>query len=293
VQAGFEYFCFLDHPQAAELPRLRSVPGGWTQRDGTFRTVTLPGRGVIGVRAQEDKYRMGVGAELFKDKLNGKDQLLRTAPYYLYAGNFHTLVEVSPKPEDQSVTRDILLEPEATLKGTVVGPDGNPVSGVLVAGLRPMEYWEHKPLKDADFTLWHSAPGDRRLIQMVHEDKKLAGWLLVRGDEQAPLRVRLQPWGTLTGRLITPDGQPLTNVSIHSVLRKRLDGVPVGSFARNPEPDKNGRFRIEGLAAGLVYNLSVFKDSHYLEISSDNVVDLTIAPGETKDLGEIVVKLME
>jgi RNA polymerase sigma factor (sigma-70 family) len=291
VPAVFDYFCFLDHPLAAELPRLGRSPMDWTQRDGSFRTVVLPGRGLIAVLAWVDNYRRGVGADQFKDKLKG-GQFLSTMPYYLYPGNFHTIVEVSPKLEDQSITRDVVLEPGDTLKGTVVGPDGKPLSGVRVAGLRPMAHWE--PVKEAELTLRGLSPNEPRLLQVIHEEKKLAGWLLVRGDEKVPIRVRLEAWGTLTGRLVTPDGQPLTNVSIHSGSPVHRDGAPAGFFARNTEPDKEGKFRIEGLAAGLVYNLSVIKESKYrLQISGKGIEDVTIESGKTKDLGDIEVKPME
>jgi hypothetical protein len=117
---------------------------------------------------------------------------------------------------------------------------------------------------------------------MTHEGKKLAGWLVVGGDEKAPVRIRLEPWGSAVGRFVTPDGVPLTNVSVGLGT---LGGVAA---------DKDGKFRIDGLAPGLKYDLSVSKEPNYgLEISGESTKDVTVGPGETRDLGDIRVKPME
>ena len=38
--------------------------------------------------------------------------------------------------------------------------------------------------------------------------------MIARGDEHGPLTVRLQPAGTVTGRLLDDDGQPRRGVRI-------------------------------------------------------------------------------
>jgi RNA polymerase sigma factor (sigma-70 family) len=279
VRGGFDYFCFPDNPGATELPLLGRIPADWTQKDGSFRIVALPGRGLVAVRADRDEYRMGVGADRIKGPREGV--ILETYPYRLYPGNFHQIVEVSPRPGDESIACDVVLDPGRTLKGTVLGPDGKPLAGARVAGLRPLGYWEAQPLKEAEFTLRGLSPGERRRLQMVHEGKKLAGWLEVRGDEKGPVHVRLEPWGSVTGRLVTPDGVPMTNVSIG------LGSLP------SVQAGKDGKFRIEGLAPGLKYNLRVTKESYLLESSGKGIENLTTRPGETKDLGDVEVKPME
>jgi hypothetical protein len=279
VKAGFDYFCFGDNPFQSDLPILSGLPGHWTRTDGTFRVVALPGRGLLGVRATRDEYRMAVGAERLKGRLEG-GPLLDTRPYHLYPGNEHTIAEISPKAGDDTITCDVYLDPGLTLTGTVVGPDGKPLAGARALGLRPMAFWENAPLKTADFTVLALGPGETRALQMLHEGKKLAGRLEVRGDAKGPVRVRLEPWGVVTGRLVKPDGEPMTNVNIYA-----------GS--RGGQPDKEGRFRIDGLVPGMKFGLSVIKAPYQLEISGKGVKDLALRPGETKDLGDIQVKPME
>jgi len=293
VPAGFDYFCLADNPHAGELPLLERFPGDYTDKDGSFQLVALPGRGLIAVRAVQNKYLMAVGADQIKgqriDKLT-----FDTDPYHLYAGNFHTIVEVSPGPEDESITCNVVLEPGYTLKGTVVDPDGKPLSGAIqVAGLRPMGYWEKNLLKEGTLTLWGLRPDKPRLLHVKHEGKRLVGWIVVHGDEKDPLRVRLEPWGTFTGRLVSPDGDPVTNASIRLGGRAVSDSSAGGSSV-STRSDKNGMFRIEGLAPGLKYAMSVSREPGYtLEISGKNINDLMIKAGATRDLGDIQVKPME
>ena len=64
--------------------------------------------------------------------------------------------------------------------------------------------------------------------------------------------------------------------------------MTAGSFPNGLRTDKAGRFRIEGLAPGLKYRLSIFKGNYVLSPEGD--AGTTIKPGETKDLGDLVVK---
>ena len=57
---------------------------------------------------------------------------------------------------------------------------------------------------------------------------------------------------------------------------------------------KDGKFRIDGLSRGLKYAVSVVKDPGYgLEVSGKDIRDITIKPGETRDLGDVQMKPME
>jgi RNA polymerase sigma factor (sigma-70 family) len=279
VPASFDYFCFGDNPFGSDLQLPQGLPGHWTRKDGSFRVVTLPGRGLLGFRASADTYRMGVGAEQIKGKLEGRP-VLNTLPYHLYPGNEHTIAEISPKAGDESITCDVYLDPGRTLTGKVVGPDDKPLAGARVLGMRPMAFWENEPLKAAEFTILPLGPDEKRTLQLIHEEKKLAGWLEVYGDQKGPARVRLEPWGVVTGRLLKPDGEPMTNVTIYA-----------GS--RGGQPDKEGKFRIDGLAPGQKYGLTVIKSPYSLQFSGKDLKDLNLGSGETRDLGDIQVKPMD
>ena len=55
-------------------------------------------------------------------------------------------------------------------------------------------------------------------------------------------------------------------------------------------PDKEGKFRIDGLAPGMKFGLTVIKSPYQLEISGKDITDMTLRPGETKDLGDVQAK---
>jgi hypothetical protein len=164
-----------------------------------------------------------------------------------------------------------------------MGPDGKPLAGARWG-------WLGETLEGSDFTVRSPKANEKRLLHLVHEDKKLAGLLILQGEEKGPVQVRLQPWGTVSGRVLTEQGDALTGVAvgIHSMTGWASDSP------RDVLPDKNGRFRIEGLVPGWEYKgLSVVREGFSLSITSGNPKNLTIRPDETKDLGDIKVKLAE
>jgi 5-hydroxyisourate hydrolase-like protein (transthyretin family) len=282
VASGIEYFSLADNPHVKDV-RLEDTNWSATNDDGSFSTVALPGPGIITVRSNYDRYRKGIGADRIKgNRVGGGFETLRTRPFLLHPVNYDVLMPIDPKPGADSITCDVELDPGRTVKGIVVGPDGKPLAGARVAGERPMHSFAGEPLTGAEFTLIYLGEDEPRLVQVMHEGKALAGSLVVRGNDKGPIRVRLEKWGSVTGRLVRPDGEPMTNVIID-----------IGNLLR-VRPSKDGKFRVDGLAHNLNYNVSVIKEPGYgLEISGKNIKDITIKPGETKVLGDIEVKPME
>ena len=87
---------------------------------------------------------------------------------------------------------------------TVSSPTPPELAGALAAGLSAAGNWEYQPLQTAAFTVAALKPGEVRLLQFSHAEKKLAGSLVVRGDTKGPVTVKLGPAGTLTGRFVLP-----------------------------------------------------------------------------------------
>jgi RNA polymerase sigma factor (sigma-70 family) len=279
LSGGIGYYSFRDNPHNADIPRVFDGGlGGLVRDDGTFKFVAVPGRGVVAVQVHHnDRYLSGVGVDKIKAPRGqmGSLDYLDTYPHCQF-NNMNTLVEINPRPGDEAVTCDLKVVPGRTLKGTVLGPDGKPLAGARRVG------WD-TPLAGSDFTEWGlnpDKPARPRVIELVHEGKKLAGFLMVRGDEKGPLQVKLQPWGVLTGRILTPRGESLT-------------GVEVSCRAGDAITDKTGRFRIEGLTPGRKYDLEVSKEGFGLEVVGGKPTTVTLAAGETKDLGDLKVKASE
>lgn len=273
------YFCFWENPEAREVAGLFYHNMSHTDEDGSYRIPVLPGRGLITVRDQgRDRYIMGVGIEKIKGgRLRPGADFLNTSPHHLIPTNYHVLVEISPKPGDESITCDVALVRGRSLKGRMLDPDGRPLDGVRVLGLNEWGYWLNT---GAEFTVESLQPNKRRVLHFMHDKKKLAGYVVLRGDEKTPLEVRLKPWCTLTGRLVALQGEPVA-------------GANVGCGSLYVQTGKDGRFRIEGLVDGVKFDLSVTKDDYVRHVIGGEPKGLTIKAGETKDLGDLCVKPAE
>jgi RNA polymerase sigma factor (sigma-70 family) len=300
VHAMIGYSVFEDNPHRGEAPGLTVDAYLQTNAgDGTFRLVGLPGRGLVGARAWGDRYRLAVGA----DKVKGLEENghFRTYPHLIFSRNYHTLIEVSPAAGADTFTCEVVLDPGLIRTGTVLGPGGKPLAGARVSGVNSYGYWEHEPLKTAEFTLTGLEAGQPRLVQVAHLDKQLAGSVVVRAEDKGAITVRLGPAATLTGRLVTPEGQPVSDGEILAMRSPPMaqPGTPkpdlgVGSFPdQHIRPGKDGTFRIDGLAPGLKYQLGLHKGIYLHSLGGAAEGQLTVRPGETKNLGDVPVKPIE
>ena len=256
VPGQIEYVAFLNNPYRKEVPNWTTNSYLYTHEDGTFEVVTLPGRGLLAVRALSDHCLLEVGA----DQIKGRDEqgFYWTDPHLLGANAYHTLVELDPSKDAVSLTCNLAVDPGRTLTGRILGPDGKPLAGARPFGL--LSYndgsWEHEALKSADFTAYGLKVGEPRKLMFIHEGLKLAGYCVVRGDEPGPNTVKLEPWSTVTGRLVTSDSLPRGDVDFYFGYRFKPDimlGFPPKPSYRS---DKDGKFRIEGLVPGLRYGMS-------------------------------------
>jgi hypothetical protein len=144
-------------------------------------------------------------------------------------------------------------------------------------------------------------PGEPRRLVVVHMEKRLAATLLVRGDEKGPLTIKLEPWGVATGKLTIPEGKDPTDYRIftRNAVVLTLDGgvqrpdLNLGDLLAPVKPDKDGKFRIEGLVPGLKYHLQVGKGNYVARIFGLTSNEVSVKSGETKDIGELKVKSID
>ena len=130
VRASLDYFILEDNPHLKDYPRygtVRVTPPFQADENGEFQIAVIPGRGILGARLGNVPYRLGIRCR--RDQ--GSDGPMPTCRRPI-----NTLVEIEPKPGDESVTADIELDRGRTLKGRLVGPDGEPVAGALMMGAR-------------------------------------------------------------------------------------------------------------------------------------------------------------
>jgi RNA polymerase sigma factor (sigma-70 family) len=287
--ASVDYFLFKDNPHASEAARLRGRYGTgqyWAAADGTFRVIGIPGRALLCARAGDDDYRMGVGAERIKEKkMTISLETISLIPDTIFVNNFHVLKEINPPEGVDEVTFELALDRGEVVKGRVLDPEGRPLAGAQPRGLA--DWWDTwtGPLPTAEFEVTGLASGDARQLAFLHRERRLSGSLILRGEFQGPIEVKLEPWGTVTGRLVDEAGQPRAGVELGwpSNQKRRVEEGP-GSLPEHAKTDADGRFRLEGLAPGLRYELQILGNGGFYGAVFK---ELTVKAGETRDLGDV------
>jgi hypothetical protein len=267
VKAYIEYRPSGDNPglkDVADFQRFPSLPRELysTRADGTFRVPALPGPGAITARG----------------------------PYGEYVGDGNA--PINPRPDGEPVRCRIVLDPGRTLTGTIVGPDGKPLPGVRVFNLNPFHFWTPRPLETAAFRLTALDPAGRRSLVFLHPDRQLVKALELQGNAQDPLVVRLEPAGTATGRLVDEYDQPRPGVNLLIHFVRKDNGYVAEHLPHRIKTDAEGRFRVEGLAPGVVYQINLAGKPPNNTIGSV-VSRLSIQSGETKDFGDVKGKLFQ
>ena len=127
----------------------------------------------------------------------------------------------------------------------------------------------------------------------MHEGRKLIGSALLKGDETGPVTIKLQPWGSVAGRIVDDEGRPRKAMFIGSPsgIRKQAPRDPRHPprlrLEQGVRVGDDGRFLVEGLVPGLKYSATARTG---FEAFGDLFVDVTVAPGEAKDLGDLKVQ---
>ena len=120
-----------------------------------------------------------------------------------------------------------------------------------------------------------------------HDGRKLVGFLLARGDEAEPYTVRLQPWGTIAGRLIDADGRPRPSAELMSTDWGAAMNDPARGILPMIKADAQGRFRVEGLVPGQSYTGSAVGEEAQKKGFGVVIDRVVLKPGETRDLGDV------
>src|SRR5262249_15114468 len=189
---------------------------------------------------------------------------------------YHTLSLINPDDRAESLALDLTLQPGRLLRGTVVGPDGQPLTGVKAVGLTALP--EEELLDSASFTVMGlNSRGTRELI-FYHSGKGLGTVLTIRGDKTGPLMVQLDPYGLIFGRLVDRGGKPVSGLGLS------LHGKDNSLYAA-AETDRQGRFRV-ALLPGQKYSLQLWPGSRRL---LKNVSEVEVESGGSKDLGDLTV----
>src|SRR5262249_11453335 len=245
-------------------------------KDLTFHMVIYPGTSVLLARVEY----YGPRAYL-KVRLDPADAAKGYLPgnkgdsinfFFPSSNAYRRLNDARP---DKPLTFDLFVDPGRTLRGQLLDPDDKPVSGAVGYGL----YWNQIPnaesrrvedtLTGSSFEASTLDPLKTYTLSFVHKQRRLIGHVVFRGDAKGPLTVRLQRWGTITGRLVEA-GKPLAGVRV-GLKYPDLPAPGVRPPDREFRSDAEGRFRVEGLLPGL---------KHELTLGAEGKHTITVQPGD-------------
>lgn len=184
---------------------------------------------------------------------------------------YNALALIKPDGRAAPPELDFTLHPARALRGTVVGPAGEPLAGVRVCGLTSMP--DAEVLESAAFTVEGLNPRVPRLLSFHHEEKRLGKVLTLRGEQTEALTVRLEPCGEVIGRVVDRAGKPVAGMRVWFAR-------PANDLSALATTDPQGRFRAT-LVPGLKYRVPrrLTKDFDELEVG----------PGQVRDLGDLLL----
>src|SRR5262249_21390577 len=173
--------------------------------DGAFRLTTIPGPGLLLARNEEGRFLRAVADPADKDRLPARGKFI------VESANAYRVIE--PEKPGQKLEVDFQLIPGKTKEVSLLDPDGKPLTGVVVDNLADqVDQW--KTLEQATATVVGLDVERPRPVTFLHPDRKLAAAVTLKGDEEGPVQVRLEPWGTITGRMLDETGKPIAGARI-------------------------------------------------------------------------------
>jgi beta-lactamase regulating signal transducer with metallopeptidase domain len=307
------YYLFRNRELEEAIPGLRQafVDGlYWTNSQGEFRVPVLPSRGVLAFRYDGrgmgrdgiDRFPRGFGADDIAGSEDlGGTKVFPTIPFYLMPGNYERIAEIPATNGEESVRVDMPLFASRPVEVRVVDGNGEPVSQFLAYGANERFGWQ--PLDGPTFKIQDLLPAERRKVFVFHRGRNLAGGGFVEFGAKETLKLELVEAGSVQGRLVDADGEPINDatLSVHYEKLKSADNsavwAPHPTLTANPTHipvDKNGRFRLDGLIPGWSYYAHASAPRPYQGQTIDIVIGtvltgVEVKAGENKDLGDIVV----
>ncbi len=237
----------------------------------------------------------------------------------------HAITALDLKPGMGSQEVNLVLRRGETVKGRVVGPDGQPVRDawifsrlILDPNYGAMRSWTgryHGKLSSGRFEIRGLAPDTDVPVYFLEPERKLGATvnLSARSAAGGPVTVRLEPCGSARAWLVDPDGKPVTKpVRSLRVLIVVTPG-PVSNTFSNPNvktlilaadagiltdvdpinyetelaPDAGGRITLPVLIPGATYRFIDYTMVVRGQTGPEIRKEFTVKPGQKLDLGNI------
>jgi hypothetical protein len=282
VFAEVRYFAFLANDFAKKYANftptrsMSDIQGHYyTSPDGSYKVVGLSGRGLVCAKAFRGNYVLGSGAEAIGGMNRHGHFPTYTNPIPATWKAWHAIAAINPSAETETVEKNLTLDPGRSLEIRFVGPDSEPLTDV--------ELRQGSPTGSDRFQMSALDPNHPQLEVFTHRAKNLGKAIWVRGDEPGGLTVKLEPYATLTGRVVNSEGRPVYGARLAAQIN-------IGDFSPRFSPvttDKAGRFRYPELPPGAKY--SIYGSAAGYDFFSLGK-EVEVEPGKVVDVGDIVAK---
>ncbi len=239
----------------------------------------------------------------------------------------HAFVACDPKPDGESKEVAAVkaeLQPGVTVKGQVVGPDGEPVVDIWMLSrihLSPrnplLRQWRgdyHGIARNGRFELHGLDPDSEVPVSFFEPKRKLGATVHISGKRAggAPIVVKLEPCASAKARLVGPGGKPLAgfqNPALISMVvtpgefsgvKARKDGTTLAdqailttidpiNYPTAPAADAQGQIVLPALVPGSTYRI-IDQTTARTPNGPQLRKEFTAKPGENLDLGDILIE---
>jgi RNA polymerase sigma factor (sigma-70 family) len=308
VPGLIEYAVLNDNPFAKNYPTDSQgfVSHAETGNDGTFREVVIPG--AVLLMASIDPTRLPGGeAEALGYKKCQPDpkypQYFQARPDgdlgylglnghpFAYGGNACKVVDTNP--DTAIVHQNLSVERHSVRMVKVVDAEGRPVRSAWVTGIREKE-WPIRLNSDV-CPVYAGERGKPRLMVFYESSRKLAGTLTLKGNKKESAVAKLARVGAIRGRLLDPNGKPLTGVVVDVRYREEASRQVhnIVHAAKKALTDEQGTFLLDELIPEQKFELIFRHGTRRFEqqLKPDDPV-VQVESGACHDLGAIKLKLV-
>jgi hypothetical protein len=236
----------------------------------------------------------------------------------------HDIVAYEVKAGDMSHEIKATLRRGTTVKGRVLGPEGQTVADAVTLTRQPIDplnlTWQGHGFahaRNGHFELSGFDPAKPSPVYFFDSDHDWGAAVEFSGKQASnELSVRLQPCGKAVARFVGADGKPIARLHawpyFHLLMTPgSVQGGPVDrgdqlqADLANPRSfdtkqygndlitDADGRVSMPALIPGVTYRISDWSTVNVQEKGVQLRRDFTVKPGETLDLGDILVEQPE
>ena len=274
--------------------------------DGRFQVAVPTGKGYLSFQAFDQSYQKK--AHRPKNATTMMNSFTVSANPMWDGGKpvpeFHALAEFDLAKDVKTHDVKMTVTRGSIIRGTAVGPDGKPISDGYFAG-QVAQYLMWRPLSGAEFTINNYDPGVPRRVILMSKDKTLAETILLEGEVNDPLTIKLRPAASIKGRVVNEDGDPMANTmflyggnAFAPQPKRSSPPLAIWNYVEDQigqelTTGEDGRFELHGLVAGPEYSVQAVThpDSQRGLPLHGQILDKTkLQEGEVRIVGDIVVK---